>query len=101
MDYGDLGPMNRSSMDSRISSHDRQIADLLSHVRRLEGRSVSGSKPPNETQIGMLRMALMRAREKLRFYCSEHSGMYMGGMEFSSLMSYIDEALGCSDAEPS
>lgn len=99
MDYADLRTQHRSSMDSRISSHDRQIADLLLRVRRLEGRSVSGSKPPNETQIAMLRTALMRAKEKLKLYRGEHSGAYMRGTDFSSLMSCIDEALGCSEQD--
>jgi hypothetical protein len=40
-----------------------------------------------------LRTALLLAQEKLRLYRTMHSGEYVGGMEFTSLMNLIDEAL--------
>ena len=40
------------------------------------------------------RMALMQAREKLALYRQQHSGEYVGGMEYSSLLKLIDEAIG-------
>ncbi len=40
------------------------------------------------------RMALMKAREKLVLYRAQHSGEYIGGMEYTALLKLIDEAIG-------
>ncbi len=40
------------------------------------------------------RLALMQAREKLALYRAEHSGEYIGGMEYTALLKLIDEAIG-------
>jgi len=40
------------------------------------------------------RMALIRAREKLELYRAQHSGEYIGGMEYSALLKLIDAAIG-------
>ncbi len=45
------------------------------------------------TQLEHLRNALTLAREKLKLYRAQHSGEYIGGMEYTALMQLIDEAL--------
>lgn len=44
-------------------------------------------------QIAELKHILKDARAKLVCYRAEHSGEYVGGMEYSSLLRRIDEAL--------
>lgn len=38
--------------------------------------------------------ALREAQKKLQLYCEQHSGEYVGGMEYQSLMDRIDRLLG-------
>lgn len=52
-------------------------------------------EPPNK----LLRDALVRAQEKLKLYRALHNGEYVGGMEYNTLMSYIDEALSNKESE--
>jgi hypothetical protein len=40
-----------------------------------------------------LASALLYAKEKLRLYREAHSGVYVGGVEYMTLMRIIDEAL--------
>lgn len=40
------------------------------------------------------KVALIAAREKLELYRAQHSGEYIGGMEYRSLLMTIDEAIG-------
>lgn len=44
-------------------------------------------------QRDQAREALRAAKKKLQLYRAQHSGEYIGGMEFSALMQVIDEAL--------
>ena len=44
-------------------------------------------------QVDALRTALGYAREKLEFYRAQHSGEYVGGIEYTALIRMIDEAL--------
>jgi hypothetical protein len=43
--------------------------------------------------IYLLEQALREAREKLKLYRAEHSGVYVGGVEYTELMSRIDALL--------
>jgi hypothetical protein len=47
----------------------------------------------DQTRIAHLERALAYAREKLVLYRQVHSGEYIGGMEFTSLIRLIDEAV--------
>jgi hypothetical protein len=40
-----------------------------------------------------LRGTLLAAKEKLRLYRAGHSGEYIGGVEYTSLMKQIDDVL--------
>ncbi len=48
-------------------------------------------------QVYALRTALGYAREKLELYRAQHSGVYVGGIEYTALMRMIDEALRLPD----
>lgn len=39
------------------------------------------------------RAALRAAKQKLELYRAQHSGEYIGGMEYTALIALIDEAL--------
>jgi hypothetical protein len=44
-------------------------------------------------QVLLLSEALKQAREKLVLYRKDHSGIYIGGVEYTALIRQIDEAL--------
>ena len=44
-------------------------------------------------EIERLLHALTKAKEKLKLYRAQHSGEYIGGMEYGMLMDLINEAL--------
>ncbi len=57
---------------------------------------MSCSYPPHftmESKNKALREALEAAKLKLSLYRGEHSGEYVGGMQYTDLMTMIDEAL--------
>ncbi len=45
------------------------------------------------TQLEQLRIVLKEAKKKLQLYRAQHSGEYIGGMEYTMLMQLIDEVL--------
>lgn len=45
------------------------------------------------TRLARLERALAYAREKLVLYRQEHSGAYVGGMEYTTLIRLIDAAI--------
>lgn len=47
-----------------------------------------------------LREALKVAREKLVLYRQEHSGVYIGGVEYTQLIRQIDDALNQQLGKP-
>jgi len=47
-----------------------------------------------DERIGKLKAALQLSKEKLELYRAQHSGEYIGGIEFVRLMAMIDDALG-------
>lgn len=44
-------------------------------------------------RINRLERALIAARDKLKLYRNEHSGEYVGGVEYTTLMEEINVAL--------
>ena len=50
-----------------------------------------------EAEIKLLRLVLGKAREKLEFYRDNHSGEYVGGMEYTGLMALIADVSGDRD----
>lgn len=44
--------------------------------------------------------ALLAAKQKLGYYRAQHSGEYIGGMEYTALLSFIDAALSKDDRTP-
>jgi len=46
-----------------------------------------------DAKTDRLRTALGYAREKLKLYREQHSGEYVGGIEYEALMRMIDSAL--------
>ncbi len=44
-------------------------------------------------QNGFMKTALQAAKEKLQLYRAEHSGNYIGGIEYTDLIRMIDAAL--------
>lgn len=46
-----------------------------------------------EEKADQLRTALGYAYEKLQLYRAQHSGEYIGGIEYTALMAMIDRAL--------
>lgn len=44
-------------------------------------------------QLAEARKVLLWSRQKLELYRSEHSGQYIGGMEYTELIRYIDAAM--------
>jgi hypothetical protein len=45
-------------------------------------------------RVDALKAVLLAAREKLTLYRAQHSGEYIGGVEYVMLMDMIDRALG-------
>ena len=56
------------------AAREKRLMESLQHVARLRG-------------------TLVAAQAKLQFYREQHSGEYVGGVEFHSLMQQIDEVL--------
>lgn len=46
-----------------------------------------------DMRIAEMEVALQCARKKLELYRAQHSGEYVGGVEYTHLMRVIDEAL--------
>lgn len=46
-----------------------------------------------EARVDRLRTALSDARVKLELYRAQHSGEYVGGLEYGQLIKKIDDAL--------
>jgi hypothetical protein len=53
----------------------------------------------DEKRIKQLEQMLRNAREKLLLYRKAHSGEYLGGVEFTTLMRSIDAALSDSQSD--
>jgi len=75
------------------------IDELAKRLRDAHERSqqrVLGSDIFGEAaaRIEALEEALRRAKDKLECYRKNHSGKYVGGMEYSALMQAIRAALG-------
>lgn len=63
-----------------------QITELEAEVKRIRALEAAAAGTG-------VREALTNAREKLKLYRAQHSGEYIGGMEYTSLIRQIDAAL--------
>lgn len=62
-----------------------QLCNTISEFRKLANHQ--------EEIIARMRSALINAKEKLGLYRCQHSGDYIGGIEYTQLIRMIDEAL--------
>lgn len=73
------------------------MADLVrEHMRAVvepEIRSLRMSMGLRDVRIAELEAVLSAAKAKLELYRAQHSGEYVGGVEFTELMARIDAAL--------
>ena len=70
--------------------------DLLpggSRYNKQPAASVVSAPAPTASDMPDLRPLLRLAKEKLQLYRAQHSGEYVGGVEFTDLMRRIDAAL--------
>jgi len=76
----EFGPLGMWAA-AQLEKDDRSIASAMNQ----------GTE--NGSRANRLKVALGYAREKLEFYRAEHSGAYVGGIEYTALIKMIDAAM--------